>query len=351
MSDSEESECELKDSNLQGESVQQGEIANVSTKISVDTPLAKKRQQLANEEPVALGRSRGRGRGSVSEKQRTAQRATARPSTVPPAAPPAPQVDAHGALPMVNGQSRTDLTESYSDDEKALNLFTKLHPMLSLDATSQRSLQLVANLVGQTSIPTKDVPVVPRSHDTLFLRPPDERVGERACCLGQRCICRFIALMRHGEDTPLAFVGREFLLPEEHKVFVETGKLPQQPGKCLLCNRYLTTYIFRLARLNPSFCSSSPVEVQAFGNIFTKATGDDYPISTASIGDADGYPQSAMLVCDSDFANTDASRGPMGTFQWRPVVGFNSSHYVYRLENGRPCIVQHFPTPAIRSEL
>ena len=110
---------------------------------------------------------------------------------------------------------------------------------LSLESTSQRSLQLVANLVGDSSIPTRDIPIVPRSHDDLFLRPADERVGERPCCLGERCICRFIALMRYGEESPLKFVGREFLLPDEHTEFLASGKLPAQPGKCLLCLRYL----------------------------------------------------------------------------------------------------------------
>ena len=110
---------------------------------------------------------------------------------------------------------------------------------LSLESTSQRSLQLVANLVGDSSIPTRDIPIVPRSHDDLFLRPADERVGERPCALGERCVCRFVALMRHGDESPLVFVGREFLLPDEHAEFLSSGKLPAQSGKCLLCTRYL----------------------------------------------------------------------------------------------------------------
>lgn len=110
---------------------------------------------------------------------------------------------------------------------------------LSLESTSQRALQLTANLIGDSAIPTREVPIVSRSHDNLFLRPADERLGERPCCLGERCICRFVAMMRYGEDTELAFIGREFLLPDEQQAFLSKGTLPAQQGKCLLCSRYM----------------------------------------------------------------------------------------------------------------
>lgn len=112
------------------------------------------------------------------------------------------------------------------------------------------------------------------------------------------------------------------------------------------------TYIFRLARVNPAFNSASPMPIQAFGNVLTTATGDDLPTHASTVGCEDGYPQSAILACDSDFAQSDASRSPMGTFQWKPVVAFHSSHYHYEMgTDGIPRITQHFQRPAVRSEV
>lgn len=247
---------------------------------------------------------------------------------------------------------------------------------MSLEATNQRSLQLVASLVKDTSIPTPEIPTIPRSHDDMFLSKADSNIGERPCCLAERCIARFLALMRFGEDTEYAFVCKEFLLPSERVAFLTTGKLPPQPGKCLLCSyaaatathatsshscslprnhrRYFHTYLHRLARASPAFVSSSPVPVQAFGNVVCSAVGDDYPTHASAV-DAymDGYPSSAILVCESGFGSTSASRGPMGAFQWRPVVAFHSSNYTYSMgEDGEtPRIVQNFRQPVfVRDE-
>lgn len=101
--------------------------------------------------------------------------------------------------------------------------------------------------------------------------------------------------------------------------------------------------MFRLARVNPAFCASSPMPIQAFGNVLTTATGDQLPTHASTASGDDGYPQSAILVCDNEFAQSDASRSAMGIFQWRPVVGFHSSHYQYEMsEMGTPRINQLF---------
>ena len=57
---------------------------------------------------------------------------------------------------MVVG-SRADADELYTDQEKALSDYLKLHPMLSLEATSHRTLQLVGDLVEQSSVPTREL--------------------------------------------------------------------------------------------------------------------------------------------------------------------------------------------------
>ena len=100
----------------------------------------------------------------------------------------------------------------------------------------------MGDLVDKASIPTRELEVVPKSHDDAYLRPPNvEVLGERPCCLGERCICVWMARWRYGDDTDLAFVGTEFLLPSQRAAFEAEGAsaLPPTPGKCLVCSRYM----------------------------------------------------------------------------------------------------------------
>ena len=110
--------------------------------------------------------------------------------------------------------------------------------MLALESTSHRTLQLMGDLIDQASIPTCELEVVSKSHDDMYLRPHNPTIGERPCCLGERCICVWMARWRYGEETDLAFIGTEFLLPSQHKAFLSDGALPLSPGKCLVCVRY-----------------------------------------------------------------------------------------------------------------
>ena len=99
----------------------------------------------------------------------------------------------------------------------------------------------MGDLVEKAAIPTRELEVVPKSHDDAYLRPPDLSLGERPCCLGERCICVWMARWRYGDDTDLAFVGTEFLLPSQRAAFERDGgsALPPTPGKCLVCSRYM----------------------------------------------------------------------------------------------------------------
>ena len=72
--------------------------------------------------------------------------------------------------PIVTDAKCIDPDEEYGCHEKALDEFTRLHPMLSLDSASARTLQLVASLIPDTSIPVKEIPIVPKSHDDMMLR-------------------------------------------------------------------------------------------------------------------------------------------------------------------------------------
>jgi len=235
-----------------------------------------------------------------------------------------------------------DSDESYKSQETALAEFLKLHPMLSLESTNFNTLQLASNLIDDAAIATKELEVVSKSYDDLQLRPPNEALNERQCCLGDRCICVWLARWRYGDDTEMAFVGNEFLLPSQRKVFEETGALPPTQGKCLVCSRYYHTYIYRLARSDPTFRANCTVPLQAFGNALTPQAGEMFPTHSSIIHGEDGYSSDAMLFVDEGFTDTIPSRSSMGTFLWRPVVKFVANHYEYVKDpsSGHPRMIQ-----------
>lgn len=163
-----------------------------------------------------------------------------RASKPPRRPPPKPNPEAAGE-PVLQARAGLDADEAYGEQEKALSEFLRLHPMLNLEATSHRTLQLMGELIDEAAIPTRELEVVPKSHDDAHLRPPDLSLGERPCCLGERCICVWMARWRYGDHTDLAFVGTEFLLPSQRAAFEVEGvrALPPTPGKCLVCSRYM----------------------------------------------------------------------------------------------------------------
>ena len=243
-------------------------------------------------------------------------------------------------MPKLHAITQAALKAAASQ-EAALSQYLKLHPVLSLESTSCQTLQLVADLVESTSIPTKELEVVPKSHDDAYLRPPNPALGERACCLGDRCICVWLARWRYGDDTDMAFVGTEFLTPSAQAAFRKSGALPETCGKCLVCSRYVHTFVYRCARADPTFQPSVKIPLQAFGNSLGVACGDDVPTHSSIANDSDGYRPEAMLFVDETWADTAVARGEMATLLWRPVVRFDSTHYEYVKDpNGLPRIVQ-----------
>ena len=271
----------------------------------------------------------------VGSKRKTDSRSAKhkrQPASTVPNAPPVTPTAAEAnssAVPMVGNSATVDVPENYTDDERALNSFQKLHPLLSLESTSQRALQLVSNLLPTTEIHTAEMPCIPKSYDDLFLRPPSLSMGERPCCLGNKCIGLWIAIFRYGENNDSGFVCKEFLLPKQYEEFATSGKLPKEPSKCLLCSRYYQTYQYKIARCDPNFVVDARIPVQAYTNVIGHTTGEELPKSSSFVGGDDGYHPSVCLAVDPDFANTEAGRGPMGTMLWRPFVAFHSGHYKY----------------------
>jgi len=260
----------------------------------------------------------------------------------PPAAPPpARALDEDGNPSLLQSDAGIDADEAYGSQEHALSSYLKLHPVLSLESTSYQTLQLVADLVSKTSIPTKELEVVPKSHDDEYLRPPNVDVGERPCNLGDRCICVWMARWRYGDDTDMAFMGTEFLRPSQAAEFKRSGKLPATNGKCLVCSRYVNTYIYRCARADPTFKPDARIPLQAFGNSLGFACGSEVPTHASVANDADGYRPEAMLFVDEQWADTAAARGGMASLMWRPCVKFDTRHYAYVKDaNGLPRLMQ-----------
>ena len=260
----------------------------------------------------------------------------------PPAVPPPPPARDEGGNPLLlQDRAGVDADELCGSQEHALSSYLKLHPVLSLESTNYQTLQLVANLVEQTSIPTKELEVVPKSHDDEYLRPPNVDIGERPCCFGDRCMCVWMARWRYGDDTDMAFMGTEFLLPSQAAEFGRSGKLPPTKGKCLVCSRYVTTYIYRCARADPTFKPDARIPLQAFGNALGFASGSEVPTHASVANDSDGYRQEAMLFVDEQWADTAAARGGMASLMWRPCVKFDTTHYVYVKDpNGLPRLLQ-----------
>ena len=215
-------------------------------------------------------------------------------------------------------------------------------PHRSLDATSTRMLSNVSDLLGETAISSRDLEVVSKTHDDRYLRPANKETEERSCASADRCICKWIAVFRHGEESDNAFVCREYLLPSQEKAFLDNGDLPRTPQKCLLCSRYFTSYIYTLAKNSPSFCPNSAIQLQAFANKITVDSPVDTALDhTSSVGSDDGYSLNSMLLIDERWVDSSSSRSELSTLLWKPVVRFNCSDYRFvKSTDGTPRVVQ-----------
>jgi len=200
----------------------------------------------------------------------------------------------------------------------------------SLDATSERTLSTMAALVDSYTLPTRELEMVSKTHDDMFLRPANEQSGERGCVNGEKCVCRWLAIFRYGEKCKEAFVCREFLLPSQLEEFQTSGKLPKVHGKCLICCRYFTAYTYTLARNQPNFNPKSSICLQAFGNKIVVDNPEESALSHSNVvGGEEGYNPDCLLYIDEKWVDVASARGDLGTLLWRPVVRFQSSDYEF----------------------
>lgn len=204
---------------------------------------------------------------------------------------------------------------------------------------------MLSDMFEKTAITSNHLlPVVPKSHDDLMLAPAKEDIGERPCVNGDRCLGNFIAQVRYGAETDKAFTCKEFLLPDQYAKFLAGDGLPQRKGKCLLCARYFTSYVYLLSRTDPAFkVGQTPLGVQVFCNPVThvpppkeseeenlQQAATELPTSACVVSAKDGYKPSATLFVDEDWmALRSAREGNLGQLLFRPCVRFCSTHYKY----------------------
>ena len=169
-------------------------------------------------------------RGGVDSDRFIAARSTKLPSRV------LKQPEPLDPKELLDDRDCPDVDEQSLDNEQRLAQFVKLHPMLSLDATSHRTLSAAADLIATSSVKCKPVEYSCPNHDSLYFRPPQN--NERECVNGENCIVKWLAGFRYGEESQYAFTCREFLTPNEQTAFENTGELPSVQGKCLVCARY-----------------------------------------------------------------------------------------------------------------
>ena len=73
-----------------------------------------------------------------------------------------------------------DVTE-YSEDERKLSNFVRLHPMLNTESLNRDTLQQLSNMVERVPIRVNTVPIVPKSYEDRFLRPAKAGKSEANC--------------------------------------------------------------------------------------------------------------------------------------------------------------------------
>jgi len=269
-----------------------------------------------------------------------------------------------------------ELHEHFSENEHLLRELIASHPPCSMQMLRSDVLQLLASMSERRVIEIQNLPVVGKSHDDAYLRPPLD--GERECVRGSECLCNFLAKVRHGGGTSLAFVGVEFMTPAEKEQWEASGQHPKSHGRCLLCIRYLTTLLYTMARCDPRFRMHRPEanqESDTFGKtrdepeegqisrtrrrskqqqgaLLQVDTGegtssmhelfDAVPAFTNSVNCDDGYVANKVLFFDEEFVNSAMLRETsMSSFAFRPLVRFCSTDYKFTEDaNGRPRIVQ-----------
>lgn len=281
-------------------------------------------------------------------------------------------------------ESTLDALQTKRKNYEMVNTFVKMHPMLSSDIFNPTILEKLDEMLERQPIQLRDIPTVDKVYEDGMLRPPEIDKGERPCVLGDECMCVFMSRMKYGPSNPYSFVCTEFLLPEQRREWICGNKLPDVPGKCLVCLRYFTTYLYYMARndahfhettkkfnlqthQNPTSCSNSnkrvrfssdsndmntPTPSGSFGSSGSSSLSSScwhdkhlaqqpLPTHCNAVGSANGYRRDAMLFSDEKALQAPSMRTmSCNSIPFHPFVRFCMSHYKYKLVGGKPRLVQ-----------
>lgn len=277
------------------------------------------------------------------------------------------------SMPLLQDANSKSLDVGFRGEEADLNTFLRPHSMCSTASVSQATLSRLVSLIQRNPIQIPDMPVVSKSYEDQYLRPPRHNRGERPCVLGNDCICMYLAKVRYGQDTKTGFVGTEFLLPSAREAWLDGKGLPEVHGKCLVCLRYFTTYAYYRARSDPQFGEltrklETRKHLNEFGpsrpslkrariaesepSVSPIATGDlawhdansdaiALPTHANCIDIPDGYRREAALFVDENAMASPAMRTErIGSLIFRSAVRFRSGDYAYRTIAGEQRLVQ-----------
>ena len=236
---------------------------------------------------------------------------------------------------MLKRDSQIQSDEEYTSDEKRLDEFCSLHPMLDLSCVGSPFMQLASSLLAKVPVDNfEPVEACSKEHDDQFLRRPKLEIGERECACGQKCLAVFVARLRFGDGSPRGFVCREHLTPSQLTTFDRGEGLPSTRQKCLLCARYFTMYAYTLALHEPSFKPPASLSLSPFQNALGDMVG-------ASMNCTNGYARHAMLHVGEAFSDLKIARETaLGQLFTTPTVRFSSRDYQYVEEDGEWRIVQ-----------
>jgi hypothetical protein len=280
-------------------------------------------------------------------------------------------------------ESTLDALQTKHKNYEMVNTFVKMHPMLSSDIFNSSVLEKLDSMLERQPIQLREIPTVDKVYEDGMLRPPEIDKGERPCVLGDECMCVFMSRMRYGPSNPYGFVCTEFLLPEQRREWICGNKLPEVPGKCLVCLRYFTTYLYYMARndahfhettkkfnlqthknatastnsnkrvrfsvdneCNESNDASTPIS-SILSNLSSSSWHDDHlaqqilPTHCNAVGSTNGYRRDALLFSDEKTLQAPSMRTmSCNSVPFHPFVRFCMSHYKYKLVGDKPRIVQ-----------
>lgn len=240
-----------------------------------------------------------------------------------------------------------------SEDDLVLSFFADL-PASSLELFNPEVLKHIFRIVERTPHRLPSLEVVGKQYEDSYLRPPDMAIGERPCVAGRHCICAHLGRHRFPAGDARIFVCTEFLLPTQRDAWVKSGVLPKENGKCLLCIRWWTHYLYTMARMDRRFrirtsmtsIDASPPERLSGSSVqertlLERLGAGGLPTHTNLADTKDGYLRDALLYSDEESVNAMAVRdGTASSLLWRPFVRFETAHYAFELCNGRPCVLQ-----------